>query len=236
MCVVAEGFVIGRLLRKPAAVGAPLALLVETVDPGADVVVDGRSAGFTPLQLNLGTDTRSIRLVDSRPPRPNAGAPSPSNRPATSARRDVRRADVAAPPQRSGGIRLVSPFEVEMFEGTRRLGSSATGIVSAAAGRREFELVNTRLGYRARQIVDVKGGQVVSVAVSPPNGRLSINALPWAEVWIDGKSVGETPLANLSVPLGEHEIIFRHPQLGEQRQTALVRQNGVTRVSANLQR
>jgi serine/threonine-protein kinase len=74
------------------------------------------------------------------------------------------------------------------------------------------------------------------VAVSPPNGRLSINALPWAEVWIDGKSVGETPLANLSVPLGEHEIIFRHPQLGEQRQTALVRQNGVTRVSANLQR
>jgi hypothetical protein len=60
--------------------------------------------------------------------------------------------------------------------------------------------------------------------------------VPWAEVWIGGKLVGETPLGNLSVPLGDHEIVFRHPQLGEQRQTATVRLDGVTRVSAVLQR
>jgi serine/threonine-protein kinase len=72
--------------------------------------------------------------------------------------------------------------------------------------------------------------------VSPPNGLLSINASPWAEVWIDGKPAGETPLANLSVSLGEHEIVFRHPDMGEQRRTALVRVDGVTRVSVNFQR
>jgi PEGA domain-containing protein len=85
-------------------------------------------------------------------------------------------------------------------------------------------------------VVDVRGGQVVPLEVSLPNGRLSINATPWAEVWIDGKSVGETPLGNLSVPLGEHEIVFRHPQFGELRRTAIVRLDVVTRVTANLQR
>ena len=237
LAVVAQGFVIGRLLHTPAALGAPLALLVETVDPGADVVVDGQSAGFTPLQLNLAADTRSIRVVDSRSPAENATVPRTANRPATPAGREGRTAGAVAPtPQRTGGIRLVVPFDVEVFEGSRRLGSTATGIISAPAGRHELELVNGRLGYRARQVVNVTAGQVASVIVSPPNGRLSINALPWAEVFIGGKSVGETPLANLTLPLGEHEIIFRHPQLGERRETAVVRQGSVTRVSANLQR
>ena len=53
-----------------------------------------------------------------------------------------------------------------------------------------------------------------STTVSVPNGSLSINALPWADVWIDGRSVGTTPLGNLSVPVGIHEIVWRHPELG----------------------
>ena len=82
------------------------------------------------------------------------------------------------------------------------------------AGRHEFDLVNSAFGYRARRSVEVKPGQIVALAVRPPNGSVSINALPWAEVWIDGTSVGQTPLGNLSVPLGEHEVVFRHPELG----------------------
>ena len=74
------------------------------------------------------------------------------------------------------------------------------------------------------------------MTVSPPNGSININAVPWAEVWINGKSVGETPIGNLTLPLGEHEIVFRHPQLGEQRRRATVRLDSVTRVSVNLQR
>jgi hypothetical protein len=69
-----------------------------------------------------------------------------------------------------------------------------------------------------------------------PNGILNINAQPWAAVWIDGNSVGETPLGNLSVLPGEHEIVFRHPQLGERREKANVRPGVETRVAVNLQR
>jgi serine/threonine-protein kinase len=59
-----------------------------------------------------------------------------------------------------------------------------------------------------------------------------VNATPWAEVWIDGRSLGETPLANVEVPVGEHELVFRHPDLGERRQRVVVRADAVALASA----
>jgi len=52
---------------------------------------------------------------------------------------------------------------------------------------------------------------------------VSANARPWADVAIDGKSGGQTPISNLQVPIGVHEVVFRHPRLGERRQTVVVK-------------
>jgi len=41
--------------------------------------------------------------------------------------------------------------------------------------------------------------------VRPP-GKLFINAMPWAELYIDGKLVGNTPRANLDIPAGTHRL------------------------------
>ena len=69
-----------------------------------------------------------------------------------------------------------------------------------------------------------------------PNGTLNINATPWATVSIDGTPYGETPLGNVSIVPGEHEIVFRHPQLGERRERVVVRPESVGRVAVNMQR
>ena len=123
-----------------------------------------------------------------------------------------------------------------MLDGERVVGSTAEGPIFAAAGRHEFDFVNSAIGFRTRLAVDVKAGQIVSFTVPVPNGTLNINAQPWAAVFIDGNSVGETPIGNLSVTPGEHEVIFRHPQLGERREKAIVRSGVETRVGVNLQR
>ncbi len=68
----------------------------------------------------------------------------------------------------------------------------------------------------------VPAGGGASLKIDPPNGVVNLNALPWAEVWIDGRQVGETPLGNVKLPIGEHEAVFRNPQFGERRQTFLV--------------
>jgi hypothetical protein len=138
----------------------------------------------------------------------------------------------AASRQRSGGVRLLAPIELKVLQGERVLGSSADGPIVTTAGAHQLDLINTALGYRSQRTVTFKAGEITSLTIAVPNGRLSVNAQPWAEVWIDGRSLGETPLANLNVPIGEHELIFRHPQLGERRQNIIVRADTPTRVSA----
>jgi hypothetical protein len=137
---------------------------------------------------------------------------------------------------RRGGFRVSAPIDVDVLDGDRVVGSSGDGPIIAPVGRREFEFVNSTIGYRARQMVDVRPGQITSLSVTIPNGTLNINAAPWAAVWIDGTPYGETPLGNISIAPGEHEIVFRHPELGERRQRTLVRADTTTRVAVNLQR
>jgi hypothetical protein len=62
----------------------------------------------------------------------------------------------------------------------------------------------------------------VSLDVPMPSGKLSISALPWAEVSVDGRSIGQTPIGNLSVSVGTHEVVWRHPEHGERRQMVFV--------------
>jgi eukaryotic-like serine/threonine-protein kinase len=59
--------------------------------------------------------------------------------------------------------------------------------------------------------------------VSLPKGEISINARPWAEVFVDGNRVGETPVSQYSLPVGIHEVVFRHPDLGERRVSVVVK-------------
>ena len=137
--------------------------------------------------------------------------------------------------QRSGAVRFKSSVEIHVLEGERLLGSTEDGPIVLPVGRHSLELVNAALGYQGRRTVDIKPGEVVSISITPTNGTLNINARPWAEVLVDGKPVGETPIANLTLPPGEHEVVFRHPRLGERREIAIVRSDAVTRVSANLE-
>jgi len=142
--------------------------------------------------------------------------------------------DAPAAAVRSGGVRLISRIEMQLLDGERVLGSSVDGPIVTSAGRHEFELVNSALGYRSKQVFNIKAGEILSVPIRQPEGQVSINAVPWADIWIDGTHVGETPLANLSLPIGQHEVSFRHPSLAEQRRTTVIRYDVPTRLSADL--
>jgi len=120
--------------------------------------------------------------------------------------------------------------------GDRVLGSSADGPIVISAGTYQLEFINTALGFRARRAVTFRAGEITNMAIPVPPGRINVNATPWAEVWIDSRALGETPLANVEVPLGEHELVFRHPDLGERRQRVVVRADAVALASTTFDR
>jgi hypothetical protein len=142
----------------------------------------------------------------------------------------------AASRQRSGGVRFSAPFELKVLQGEKVLGSTADGPIILAAGTHQLDLINTAYGYSARRAVTFRPGDIARLDVTVPPQRLSVNAQPWAEVFIDGRSYGETPLANLSVAVGEHEVVFRHPELGERRVRVTVRADQPARVSTTFER
>jgi len=82
--------------------------------------------------------------------------------------------------------------------------------------------------------VQVGPGKVSSLTLDLPQGVVNLNAAPWAEVWIDGRRVGETPIGNLSVSIGPHEVVFKHPQLGEKRQAISVTLGAPLRLSVDM--
>jgi serine/threonine-protein kinase len=56
----------------------------------------------------------------------------------------------------------------------------------------------------------------VRKTVVEPRGRgfLTVDAVPWGQVFIGGKEVGQTPMARFSVPTGTVDIEMRNPETG----------------------
>jgi PEGA domain len=218
-----EAVIIGRWMYMGSSVVPTAAQPPRAIESAAppQTAATAEPAPVTPLAIRVEQEMPGLKVLPAVAP--GAGEPTVP--------------ELSAPvPPRSGGFRVTSPIELHVLDGERLLGSSRDGPIIAGAGRREFDFVNSVIGYRVRREVDVKPGQITAVSVTIPNGRLNINATPWASVWIDGSPYGETPLGNLSIVPGEHEIVFRHPQLGERRERALVRPDTTARVAVNLQR
>ncbi len=230
LAVIGEAVAIGVLLTRERGAAVPLVapsrVVTITSSGGGDMIsVDGRDVGTTPYQLTVNDAVREIRL---RPAAPSIVAE-------TTAAPAAETADSLVPTRpRSGGLRVSSAIEIQVMEGDRVLGSSADGVIVTTAGFHQLDFVNSEFGYRERRAVELRAGQTIALTITPPAGRLNINAQPWALVSIDGKDAGETPLANVSVPVGKHEILFRHPQLGERKETVNVKSGLLTRLSVTI--
>ena len=202
-------------------------LVVRTDPSGAQVFVNGRLHGVTPLTMGnvVHGEHRIVLKRDSTELRQTVRV-EPG---ATTSVMASLQPNVAG----SGWIAIASPVEVELFEDGALLGTSRSRRIMLEAGPHTLDLVNESLGYRHTQQVRVATGELIRIDVALPQSTIHLNALPWAEVWIDGTSVGETPIGNLPLVIGRHEVTFRHPELGEKTLSTLVKAGEPTRLTAD---
>jgi hypothetical protein len=227
---VAAGAEVSQYLEMPETPSAG-SLLVQSDPPGAKVSVDGVDHGVAPVSVPDLTpgDHEVVLQADGGPAVKQrvliqAGVTSSVLAPVSTA--------TAGPV--SGWLSVKSPVAVEVRENGRLIGTTDADRIMMAAGKHELELVNDTLGYRATRTVQVPPGKVAPLNLEMPQGVINVNAAPWAEVWIDGRRVGETPMANLPIAIGPHEVVFRHPQLGEKRQAVSVTLKAPVRLSIDM--
>jgi hypothetical protein len=127
-----------------------------------------------------------------------------------------------APAMAAGILAATAPFPLRIFERGKLVGTTEAETLMLPVGQHDLEFVNDAVGYRASRGVRITARERATIRFEPPPGVLNVNAVPWAEVWIDERRVGETPLGNLQVPLGTRTVVFRHPELGEAKTTVLI--------------
>ncbi|HOC19024.1 MAG TPA: PEGA domain-containing protein [Vicinamibacterales bacterium] len=227
---LAKGARLSHFVEMPAA--STSGELRVTTDPqGLRVIVDGKLRGTSPL------------LVSDLAPGPHVVAVEGRGR---SARHEVK-VDAGATaalfvPLSSGGapssgwLSIAGEIELQVYENGELVGTSRSPRIMLPAGLHEVELVNEELGVRIGEEVRISPGGTSSLEVDLPQGRMDVNALPWAEVWLDGKRIGETPLGGVPARVGRHMLTFRHPQLGERRVECLVAAGRPTRVGVDLRK
>jgi hypothetical protein len=230
--VAGRGYLLDRVIVPSGVVDAPKAavvtaakparskgtggLLVATEPAGTRVLLDGKAVGETPLTLESITPGRHILTFVTS---------SGSFR--KTVRIEAGKTASLDVPVYSGWVAVFAPIPLDISEDGRGIGTTEQGRLMLPPGHHELTLSNSELGYKTVQGVDIQPGEERSVSVQPM-GELSLNAIPWAEVWIDGFKKGETPLANLRVPLGTHEIVFKHPQFPDRRLTVTVNATSAT--------
>ena len=202
-------------------------LVVRSDPPGAAVRIGGRDLGAAPLTVpGLAVGEHDVQLMGTAGP--------VSQRVQVQAGLTTTLVVPMAGRSASGWLAVRAPIELTLVEGGRFITTSRSDQTMLPAGRHEIEFVSEEFEFRTRQTVAIPPGRRVSIDVPMPLGRANINARPWAEVWIGDQRLGETPLGNVALPIGRHEVVFRHPQFGERRQTLVVKAATPARVVVDL--
>jgi hypothetical protein len=186
-------------------------LRVTSTPPGAEVVLDGKSRGVTPLSLDdVPAGTHNLEIVSSE---------------GTVHRTVTVSADHPVDVVESifaGWLAVRAPFDLSVTEGPRALRADDRGQILLPPGRHDIRVVNRTVGYDQVHQVEVRPGEIARLDIALPRSTLSVTSSEPAEVFVDGVRVGETPLSDAAIDVGTREIVVKRTSGGERRFTATV--------------
>lgn len=210
---------------RPPAVAAPVA--AAALPPAATLPLASCEPAVDPAAASTGAAARA------------ATAGVGGKQTAAAAKTEAVIPPVAPPVERgtvAGSVAVTAPVAMQVLLRGRVVATTEAESFMLPVGTHDLEFVNSAVGFRARRTVNVQAGKTAALRLDVPNGTLHINAVPWAEVFMDGQRIGETPIGNLQTVVGTRELVFRHPDLPERRTTVLVTTKEPARVSMDLRK
>jgi len=201
-------------------------LALHVIPADAVVTVDGRPTAAGVLELPAGKHA--------------LGARAPGREPAT---RDVTLAaggaddvTLSLPPARVHLIVRSDPAGAEVLAGERSLGVTPIDAQVALEPGARLKLRKRDFAPAERPVEIRDGAATVEARLVPlPRGELTLGALPWAHVTIDGEKRPDTPLARVALAAGPHQVRLVCPPTGKElRFTVQIEPGKETRKVADL--
>ena len=228
--------------------GEPIWLPYDQLQPGAphhlEVAKEGFATHEEDFQVAAG-ETRTIAVTLQ----PDTVEPVTEGEQSLTDTSDRGESATAEPPtqapveQAPAIVFRSTPSGASVSIGGRNVGRTAYRYEGGTAGENvvaEFSLD----GYRdaaAGGVFPSSGSITVratldAIPVQQPPGFLTINATPWADVFVDGKAVGQTPIGSLEVEPGTHTVRLVCPPLEAEKTTTVTVGSGETKpVSVDLE-
>jgi Domain of unknown function (DUF4388)/PEGA domain len=204
-------FLSGTSLEPPPPVANVVAAAGAPVPPSRGIAGDILQAAMNRQLLDAATVlvghgvALSAAVGSNEEPAEPAAGPSPG--------------PAAEPVPRAVGsghlLVVVDPWALVAIDGAD-VGETPLTEIPLDAGSHDVVLSNPNVVGVIRDRVTVVAGQTIRKRYSfHDSGSLRVLVKPWADVYVDGRHVGQTPMGELHLPPGRHILLFRHPQLGE---------------------
>ena len=195
--------------------GAPGTLSVKS-NPPAQVLVDGKPRGTTPVTLtDIPAGKHEVTL------KADVGSVRKSITIAANEKLDIDESIY------SGFAVVLVPFEIVISEGGKVLRPDDRNQIMLAAGPHDLRLTSRALAYDVVKQVEVKPGETTTVRMAPTS-PVTVTATETMEVWLDGTRVGQTPVNALQVAVGVHEVVVKKSSGAERKYSITVGGNPVT--------
>jgi serine/threonine-protein kinase len=204
-----------RAERTPAALEGLTAGRHEVV-----LVREGFSAASTWIELGPERPVAQLVVQLSLKERPTEALPPPVAAP-------VSPRAAHEPTGRPHSLLSVeSNVEAEVWLDDAKLGAVPLKHARVPTGRHRLKVSNRELGVARTLTVELKPNDELQRRVDFGKGKLSVSATQWADVLLDGKKLGQTPLAAREVWEGAHTLQLVGPD--REKTVSIVVQPGQT--------
>jgi len=187
---------------------------ISSIPPGAKIYLNGTYMGDTPTSLSdLSPGKHTVKLVKE-------------GYTAWEQEVIVRASDeldlpVVTLQEAFGKLNIhVTPWADVYYKG-KKLGTTPLANIRLQEGTHKLVLKNPPLKIEKELRVKIMANQHIKESVDLregiAKGKLKINVKPWADVYLDGKRVGETPLEPLELTPGEYFVLVKNEKLGKQK-------------------
>jgi hypothetical protein len=170
-------------------------LKVASTPTGAEMRLDGKVVGTTPVSLNevaAGTHTLALKVGNSQ-----------LQRSITVVEGETLELNESI---FSGWLHVSTPIELRISDGRKAVRLNERNQALLQPGEHELKFENRELGFAEVRHVDIKPGETTSVTIELPKSSISVTTSYPAEVFVDGVRAGETPLENFAVDIGTREL------------------------------
>ncbi|MBI3180634.1 MAG: serine/threonine protein kinase [Myxococcales bacterium] len=189
----------------------------------------GERVSAAPVAPLPGATTAEPHSSEPLPPEPatDSAAPAAPLAPVV----DVPAALPRRPAPARGSLRLTANLRCEVWLDGRKVGRTPLSLPAVAPGAHRLRLVaSPNLGTVEREFsIRVPADGRVERNVEFGTGKLVVRAMPWADVTVNGRSVGQTPFPPLTLYEGQHEIVLENSDLGARKAMTVSIQPGQRR-------